>query len=65
MTTNHVYERITEVMQIIENINLYEVTTLSRRMINQKNINKAYKKLDELRAEIEREHIKNKQGGNK
>lgn len=65
MTTNHVYKRITEVMQIIENINLYEVTTLSRRMVNQRSINKAYKKLDELRAEIEREHIKNKQGGNK
>lgn len=61
MTTNHVYKKITEVMQVIENINLYEVTTLSRRMVNQRSINKAYKKLDELRAEIEREHIKNKQ----
>lgn len=65
MTTNHVYKKITEVMQTIENINLYEITTLSRRMVNQKNINKAYKMLDELRAEIEREHIKNKQGGYK
>lgn len=61
MTINHVYKKITEVMQVIENINLYEVTTLSRRMVNQRSINKAYKKLDELRAEIEREHIKNKQ----
>lgn len=61
MTTNHVYKKITEVMQVIENINLYEVTTLSRRMVNQRNINKAYKRLDELRAEIEREYIKNKQ----
>lgn len=61
MTLNHVYKKITEVMQVIENINLYEITTLSRRMVNQKNINKAYKMLDELRAEIEREHIKNKQ----
>lgn len=65
MTTNHVYKKITEVMQVIENINLYDLTTLSRRMVNQKNINKAYKMLDELRAEIEREHIKNKQGGSK
>lgn len=65
MTINHVYKKITEVMQVIENINLYEITTLSRRMVNQKNINKAYKMLDELRAEIEREHIKNKQGGYK
>lgn len=65
MTINHVYKKITEVMQVIENINLYEVTTLSRRMVNQRNINKAYKRLDELRAEIEREYIKNKQGGNK
>lgn len=61
MTISYVYKKITEVMQTIENINLYEVTTSSRRMINQKNINKAYKMLDELRAEIEREHIKNKQ----
>lgn len=61
MTISYVYKKITEVMQTIENINLYEVTTLSRRMVNQKNINKAYKMLDELRAEIEREHIKNKQ----
>lgn len=61
MTISYVYKKITEVMQTIENINLYEVTTLSRRMVNQRSINKAYKKLDELRAEIEREHIKNKQ----
>lgn len=61
MTANHVYKKITEVMQVIENINLYEVTTLTRRMVNQKNINKAYKMLDDLRAEIEREYIKNKQ----
>lgn len=61
MTISYVYKKITEVMQVIENINLYEITTLSRRMVNQKNINKAYKMLDELRAEIEREHIKNKQ----
>lgn len=61
MTISHVYKKLTEIMQTIQNINLYEVTTLSRRMINQKNINKAYKMLDELRAEIEREHIKNKQ----
>lgn len=65
MTISYVYKKITEVMQTIENINLYEVTTLSRRMVNQRSINKAYKKLDELRAEIEREHIKNKQGGYK
>lgn len=61
MTISYVYKKITEVMQTIENINLYEVTTLSRRMVNQRSINKAYKMLDELRAEIERENIQNKQ----
>ena len=61
MTISHVYKRITEVMQTIQNINLYEIGTGSTRSVNQKTINKAYRMLDELRAEMEREHIKNKQ----
>lgn len=67
MTISHVYKKVTEVMQVIQNINLYEVGVGSTRSANQKAINKAYRMLDELRAEMERESIRNKQkqGGNK
>ena len=67
MTISHVYKKITEVMQTIENVNLYEMTSSTMRRLNQKSLNKAYKMLDELRAEIERENIQNKQkrGGTK
>ena len=61
MTISHVYKKVTEVMQVIQNINLYEVGVGSTRSANQKAINKAYRMLDELRAEMERESIKNKQ----
>ena len=63
MTIGHVYKKITEVMQTIENVNLYEMTSSTMRRLNQKSINSAYKMLDELRAEMEREVIKNKQKG--
>lgn len=61
MTISHAYNKVTEVMKTIENINLYEVSSSTMRRLNQKAIHNAYKMLDELRAEIEREHIKNKQ----
>lgn len=61
MTISHVYKKVTEVMQVIQNINLYEVGVGSTRSANQKAINKAYRMLDELRAEMERESIRNKQ----
>ena len=65
MTISHVYNKLTEIMKTIENINLYEVSSSTMRRLNQKAIHKAYKQLDNLRAEMEREHIKNKQGGSK
>lgn len=68
MTISYVYKRVSEVMSLIENINLYEMSSSSTRRLNQKSINQAYKMLDELRAEMERESIKNKQkkrGGSK
>ena len=65
MTISHVYNKVTEIMKSIENINLYEVSSSTMRRLNQKAIHNAYKMLDNLRAEIEREHIKNKQGGYK
>ena len=63
MTISHVYNKVTEIMKTIENINLYEVSSSTVRQLNQKAIHKAYKQLDNLRAEMERESIKNKQGG--
>lgn len=64
MTISHVYKKVTEVMQTIENINLYEMSSASVRRINQQKLNKAYRQLDDLRAEMERESIKNKQKKN-
>ena len=64
MTISHVYKKITEVMQTIENVNLYEMTSSTMRRLNQKSINQAYKMLDELRAEIEREIIKSRRDTN-
>lgn len=61
MTISHAYKKITEVMQTIENINLYEMTSSVMRRLNQQRINTAYRQLDNLRAELEREYIKNKQ----
>ena len=65
MTISHVYKKVTEVMETIQNVNLYEISSVTMRRLNQKSINKAYKMLDELRAEMERESIRNKQGGYK
>ena len=48
-------------MKTMQNINLYEMSSLTMRRYNQKKINDAYKMLDNLRAEMERESIKNKQ----
>ena len=61
MTISHVYKKITEVMQTIENINFIEFKTIRGRLENQKKVNQAYRMLDELRAEMEREIIRNKQ----
>lgn len=61
MTISRVYKKITEVMQTIENINLYEMSSTAVRRRNQQKLNKAYRQLDEIRAEMEREIIRNKQ----
>ena len=61
MTISHVYKRITEAMETIQSVNVYEMSSSAMRRLNQKKINQAYKQLDNLRAELEREHIKNKQ----
>ena len=61
MTLNYVHKKLTEIMQTIENVNIYEMSSSTMRRLNQKSINQAYKMLDELRAEMERESIRNKQ----
>lgn len=64
MTISHVYKKITEVMVTLQSINVYEMSSSTMRRLNQKKINDAYRQLDNLRAELEREHIKNKQRKN-
>ena len=61
MTIGHAYKKVSEVMAIIENLNFYEIETRSVRILNQQKLNKAYKVLDDFKAELEREIIKNKQ----
>lgn len=61
MTISHVYKKITEAMETIQSINVYEMSSSAMRRYNQKSLNTAYRQLDNLRAELERERIKNKQ----
>ena len=61
MTIGHAYKKVSEVMAIIENLNFYEIETRSVRILNQQKLNKAYRLLDDFKAELEREVIKNKQ----
>ena len=64
MTLNYVYKKVTEFMICIQNINLYEISSSAERRANQKKLNDAYRHADDFRAEIEREHIRNKQKRN-
>ena len=61
MTISHVYKKVSEVMALIENLNFYEIETRSVRILNQQKLNKAYRLLDDFKAELEREIIRNKQ----
>ena len=61
MTISHVYNKVTEIMKTIQNINLYEMSSSTMRRYNQKKINDAYKMLDNFRDELIRENIRNKQ----
>lgn len=64
MKISYAYKKISEAMLLIDNINLYEVSTITSRMLNQKKLHKAYKLLDNFRDELIRENIKNKQKKN-
>lgn len=61
MTIGHAYKKVSEIMAIIENLNFYEIETRSVRILNQQKLNKAYRMLDDFKAELEREIIRNKQ----
>lgn len=62
MTINHIYNIVVSTMAELENINLLDIT---KRKQNQTQLNRAYKILDDLKDELIRENIKNKQGGHK
>ena len=62
MTINHIYNIVASTMAELENINLLDIT---KRKQNQAQLNRAYKILDDLKDELIRENIKNKQGGHK
>lgn len=61
MTLDYVYKKVTEFMAEIQSINLYEIGSSAIRRANQKKLNGAYRQMDDFRAEIEREIIKEKQ----
>lgn len=67
ITLKETYNVVNDTMKILENINLYEVSSRTQRILNQQKIHKAYRKLDSFRDELIRENIinKQKQGGNK
>lgn len=61
MTIGHAYKKVSEVMTLIENLNFYEIEPRPARMLGQQKLNKAYRVLDDFKAELEREIIRNKQ----
>ena len=62
MTINHIYNIVIDTMNKLENI---DFINLDKRKYNQQQLNEAYKILDNLKDELIRENIKNKQGGHK
>ena len=52
MKISYAYKKISEAMALIDNINLYKVSTITVRMLNQKKLHKAYKLLDNFRDEL-------------
>ncbi len=62
MTINHIYNIVIDTMSKLENI---DFISLDKRKYNQQQLNEAYRILDNLKDELIRENIKNKQGGYK
>ena len=61
ITLKETYNVVNDTMKILENINLYEVSSRTQRILNQQQIHKAYRKLDNFKDKLIREDIKNKQ----
>ena len=61
ITLKETYDVVTNAMKMLENIDMYEVSSTNQRILNQQQLNKAYRKLDDFKAKIIREDIKNKQ----
>ena len=62
MTINHIYNIVVNTMSKLEDI---DFINLDKRKYNQQQLNEAYRILDNLKDELIRENIKNKQGGYK
>ena len=62
MTINHIYNIVVNTMNKLEDI---DFINLDKRKYNQQQLNEAYRILDNLKDELIRENIKNKQGGHK
>lgn len=60
MTINHIYNIVIDTMNKLENI---DFINLDKKKYNQQQLNEAYKILDNLKDELIRENIKNKQKG--
>ncbi len=60
MTINHVYKIINQTMNLLESV---DMISLNNRKYNQKQVNEAYKILDNFKNELIRENTKNKQKG--
>jgi len=60
MTINHIYNIVVNTMNKLENI---DFISLDKRKYNQQQLNEAYRILDNLKDELIRENIKNKQKG--
>lgn len=60
MTINHIYNVVVNTMNKLENI---DFISLDKRKYNQQQLNEAYRILDNLKDELIRENIKNKQKG--
>ena len=60
MTINHIYNIVVNTMSKLEDI---DFISLDKRKYNQRQLNEAYKILDNFKDELIRENIKNKQKG--
>ena len=63
MTLNYIYNRITQFMTDIQNINFYEIGSSDIMWVNQKKLDSAYRQIDEFRTEIGGKIIKEEQRG--